>query len=72
MEVLVGESIFLYVWRGNGVRAPLFSNTFSCVPATIFGQKFRSARNQVLFIDQYSDVSNDLFSTCCAVFLKLR
>jgi len=44
----------------------------SCLPATIFAQKFNSARNQMLFIDQYSAVSNNLFSTCCIVFLKLR
>jgi len=45
---------------------------YSCLPATIFGQKFSSARNQMLFINQYSAVSNNLFSTCCTVFLKLR
>jgi len=26
----------------------------------------------MLFINQYSAVSNNLFSTCCSVFLKLR
>jgi len=54
VEVLVGESIFLYVWCGNGVPTPLFLAIHSCLPATIFGQKFRSARNQMLFIDLYS------------------
>jgi len=44
----------------------------SCLPASIFGQKFSSARNQMLFIDQYSAVSNDLFLTCSTVFPKLR
>ena len=44
----------------------------SCLPATIFGQKFSSARNQLLFVNQYSAVFNNLFSTCCSVFLKLR
>ena len=24
MEILVGESVFLYVWCGNGVPTPLF------------------------------------------------
>jgi len=72
MEILVGESIFLYVWCGNGVPTLLFLAIHSCLPATIFGQNFSSARNQMLFIDQYSAVSNNLFSTCCIVFLKLR
>ena len=43
----------------------------SCLPATISGQKFSSARNQMLFINQYSAVSHNLFSPCCSVFLKL-
>jgi len=63
VENLAGESIFLYVWCGNGVP---------CLLATIFGQKFSSARNQMLFIDRYSAVSNNLLSTCCIVFLKMR
>ena len=72
MEILVGESILLYVWCGNGVPTPLFLVIPSCLPATVFGQKFSSARNQMLFINQYSAVSNNLFSACCTVLLKLR
>jgi len=72
VEILVGESIFLYVWCGNAVPTLLFLAIHSCLPAKIFGQKFSSARNQMLFIDQYSAVSNNLFATCCIVFLKLR
>jgi len=43
-----------------------------CLPAAIFRQKFSSARNQMLFIDQDSAVFNKFFSTYRAVFLKLR
>jgi len=52
VEILIGESIFFYVWCGNGVPTPLFLAMHSCLPATIFGQKFSSARNQMLFINQ--------------------
>jgi len=49
VEILIGESVFLYVWCGNGVPTPLFSSRHPYLPATIFGQKFSSARNQKLF-----------------------
>ena len=68
VEVLVGESIFLYVWCGNGV--PNFWT---------IGQKFRfldksSAQHEIRCFLSTSilAVSNDLFSTCCVVFLKSR
>jgi len=46
----------------------------SYLTATIFGHKFTSARNQMLliFIYQYSAVSNNFASTFCTVSLKLR
>jgi len=72
VEILIGESSFLYVWCGNGVPTRLFLPIHSCLPATIFGQKFSSSRKQMLFIDQCSAVSYNLFSTCGIVFLKLR
>jgi len=72
VETLAGESILLYVWCGNGVPTPLFLAMHSCLPATVFEQKFSSARNHMLFINQYSAVSNNLFSTCCTVLLKMR
>jgi len=49
-----------------------FSAVHPCLLATIFGQKFSSARNQILFSDQYSVASNHFFSTYYTVFLKLR
>jgi len=69
--ILVDESFFLYVWYGNGVPTPLFLAIHPCLPATIFGQKFSSARNQIPFIDQYYVVPNNFFSTYCrpTVFL---
>jgi len=72
VNILVGESIFLYVWCGNGVPTPVFLAIHPCLPATIFGQTFSSAQNQMLHTDQYSAVSNILFLTCCMAFLKLR
>jgi len=49
VEILIGESVFLYVWCGNGVLTPIFSPIHPKLSATIFGQKFRSARNQMIF-----------------------
>jgi len=50
VEILVGESVFLYVWCGNGVPTPLFLAIHPFLPATIFRQTFSSAaRNQMLF-----------------------
>jgi len=47
VEILVGESVFLHVWSENAVPTSLAIHP--CLPATIFGQKFSSARNQILF-----------------------
>jgi len=70
VEILVDESDFLYVWCGNTVPTFLSLAIHPCLPATMFRQKFSSARNQMLYyIDQYSAVSNHFFSTYCAVFL---
>jgi len=49
VEILVGESVFLYVCCGNADPTPHFSAIHPCLPATIFRQKFSSARNQVGF-----------------------
>jgi len=47
VEILVGESVFFYVWCGNAVPTPLFLEIGldPCLPPTFFGQKFSSARN---------------------------
>jgi len=37
----------LYIWCRSGIPHLFFSKT--PLPATIFGQKFSSARNQILF-----------------------
>jgi len=60
VEILVGESSS-FVCCGNGVPTPLFLAIHPCLPATIFEQKFSSARNQMLFVDKYSAVSNNFF-----------
>jgi len=49
VEILVSESVFLYVWCGNGVPTPLFSPIHPYLPATFFGKKFSSAINLLLF-----------------------
>ena len=71
MEILVGESVFLYIWRGNGIPHLFLSNN----PA--WQQQFldkSSAQHKIkcFLIDHYSAVSNKFFSTYCTVFLKLR
>jgi len=58
------------VWERRS-HTSFFSNTF--LPGSNnFWTNFSSARNQMLFINQYSAVSKNLFLTCCSVFLKLR
>jgi len=48
------------VWKRRSHTS--FLAIHSCLPATIFGQKFSSARSQMLFIDQHSAVSNIFFN----------
>ena len=60
------ESIFLHVWYGNAVPTPLFLAIHPARQQQFF---FSSPRNQTFFIDQYSPVSNNFFSTYCTVFL---
>jgi len=58
------------VWERRS-HTSFFSNTF--LPASNnFWTEVQLSTNQMLFINQYSAVSNNLFSTCCSVFLKLR
>ena len=59
MEILVGESVFLSIWRGNGIPHLFFSNTPAC-------QQFldrSSAQHEIrcFFIDHCSAVSNNFF-----------
>ena len=62
MEILVGESVFLYVWCGNAVASqqPYLDES--------------SAHHEIrcYFIDQYSAVSNNFVSTSSISKLSYR
>jgi len=66
VEIFVGESVFVYNWRGNGIPHHFFSNTPACQ------QQFldkSSAQHEIrcFSIDHYSAVSNNFFLIYCTV-----
>jgi len=62
VEILVGESVFLYIWCGNGIPHLFFSNTPLPANNNYWTKVQLSTKS----------VSNIFFSTCCTAFLKLR
>ena len=65
------KSVFLYIWRGNGIPRLFLSNTPAC-QQQFFDKSSAQHEIRCFFIDQHSAVSDDFFSTYCTVFLKFR
>jgi len=61
VEILVGESVFIYVWCGNGVWQQ-----------QILDKSTAWHKIRCFFVDVYPCASNNYFSTYCTAFLKLR
>jgi len=49
VEIVVGESVYFIFGVGTAFHTS-FLAVHPCLPATIFGQKFSSARNQMLVL----------------------
>ena len=73
VEVLVGESIFLYVWCGNGVpNIWTIGQKFFLDKSSDFWTKVPLSTKSDAFYRPVFLMCLIIFSTCCTVYLKLR
>jgi len=71
VEILAGESVFLYIWRGNGIPQLFFSST--PLPASNnYWTKVQLSTQSDAFLSTIILLSLTFFSIYSTVFLKLR